>query len=326
MRVIDVSKPEKLRRITCLSYGHSRSGKTRFAGTWPRPLFLSDATESGWTTLTNMDRQALYEPGKVPQVWAIENITDMFKALKDVEPLVKRGEVQTLVIDSLTFYQDLFVNFIERSLGGRSNPREVFGKLSAHLKELREQVHLIGTNVVWLALAKDPGEDQPVGGPMLTGQNAAKFAAGCDYVFYHRSHQPTANSRVQWEIRTRKFGSYAAGGRDEGLLPDPLGYNAIDDDDKEAFVADCTYRTLSESLGLLAPASGDEFVSARQPETPAAPAAPPAPPAPSASAPATPVAQAAPAPAGAAGAAASKTRTIVSVARPTTPTPGRSSR
>lgn len=265
MRIIDVSKPEKLRRITCLSYGHSRGGKTRFAGTWPRPLFLSDATESGWTTLMNMDRQALYEPERVPQVWAIENVIDMFKALKDAEPLVKRGEVQTLVIDSLTFYQDLFINHTERLLGGKSDARAVFGRLAAHYKELREQIHLMGTNVVWLALAKDPGEDQPVGGPMLTGQNAAKFAASCDYLLYHRSFQATPTGRVQWEVRTRKYASYAAGGRDEGRLPDPLGYTAIDEDNNETFVLDCTYRTLAESLGLLAPDAGDAFV----PPTPA---------------------------------------------------------
>lgn len=282
MRVIDVSQPEKFRRITCLSYGHSRSGKTRFAGTWPRPLFLSDATESGWTTLTNMDRQAMYEPNRVPQVWAIENITDMFKALKDVEPLVKRGEIQTLVIDSLTFYQDLFVNYAERALAGRANPREVFGKLAAHLKELREQVHLIGTNVVWLALAKDPGEDQPIGGPMLTGQNAAKFAAGCDYLFYHRSYQSTPTSKVQWEIRTRKYINYAAGGRDEGLLPDPLGYMSINDEDgSQTFVGDCTYRTLAEALGVLAPDPGDAVPVEAAPEAPEAPEAPAAPAAPS---------------------------------------------
>lgn len=259
MRIIDVSKPEKLKRITALSYGHSRSGKTRFAGSWPRPLFLSDATESGWTTLSNMSKDALFEANRAPQVWAIEKVTDMFQALKDCEPQVKRGDIQTVVVDSLTFYQDLFLNFMERASSNRIDQRQLFGKLAAHLKELREQVHLLNTNVVWLALAKDPGEDQPVGGPMLTGQNAAKFAAGCDYLLYHRSVQPT-NAPLQWEVRTRKFGAYAAGGRDEGLLPDPLGYYADDGAGNTTLYTDCTYRTLAEALGILAPPAGDEVV------------------------------------------------------------------
>jgi hypothetical protein len=256
MRVIDVSKPAKLQRITVLSYGASRSGKTRFAGSWPRPLFLSDATESGWTTLGNMDRNVLFEHDRSPQVWAIEKVPDMFQGIKDAEPLIKRGEVQTVVVDSLTFYSDLFMNYAETMSGGRVDQRQLYGKLAAHLKALREQVHLLGCNVVWLCLAKDPGEDQPVGGPMLSGQNAPKFSAGCDYLFYHRSFQTPGqqNAPLQWEIRTRRFTNYAAGGRDEGLLPDPLGYLVSGEDGgADTFVGDCTYRTLAEALGILAP-------------------------------------------------------------------------
>lgn len=256
MRVIDVSKPEKLRRITALSYGASRSGKTRFAGSWPRPLFLSDATESGWTTLGNMDRNVLFEINHPPIVWAIDKAPEIFQAIKDVEPMLKRGAVQTVVLDSLTFYSDLYFNYLER-VGGERDQRRLYQKLAAKLKELREQVHLLGCNVVWLCLAKDPGEDQPVGGPMLSGQNAPKFSAGVDYLFYHRSFSQT-NGPLQWEVRTRKFQNYSAGGRDEGLLPDPLGYVITNEESKDIFVPDCTYRTLAEALGLLSVDSTNE--------------------------------------------------------------------
>lgn len=251
MRVIDVSKPGKHQRITALSYGASRSGKTRFAGSWPRPLFLSDATESGWTTLQNMDKSILFEEGRDPKVWAIEKVVDMTKAVKDAEPLIKRGEVRTIVVDSLTFYSDLVFNYFE-SAGGERDPRRLYQKLAAHLKTLREEIHLLGCNVVWLCLAKDPGEEQPVGGPMLSGQNAQKFSAGCDYLLYHR-HFQSGNGPLQWEIRTRKFGSYAAGGRDEGRLPDPLGYITDGADNKDVFIPECTYRTLAEALGIIDP-------------------------------------------------------------------------
>lgn len=284
MRKIDVSKPGKLSRTTVLSYGPSRTGKTRFSASWPRPLFLSDATESGWTTIQNMDRNVFFEPDRVPDVWAIEKVVDMTQAIHDAEPLIKRGEVQTLVIDSLTFYSDLFFNFLERQ-GGRVDQRQLYMKLAAHLKEIREQVHLTGANVIWLCLAKDPGEDQPVGGPMLSGQNAQKFAAGCDYMFYHRSIQAKAADPLTWEVRTRKFGQYAAGGRDEGRLPDPLGYYRASETEggNDIFVADCTFRTFAESLGILevgAPASdyrldltGTSSAAARA--TPVAVASPP---------------------------------------------------
>jgi len=86
---------------------------------------------------------------------------------------------------------------------------------------------------------------------MLSGQNASKFAAGCDYMLYHRSFQQTTTSPLQWEIRTKKFSNYAAGGRDEGRLPDPLGYLMSDEAGKDLFVPDCTYRTLAEALGII---------------------------------------------------------------------------
>lgn len=248
MRVIDVTKPEKLKRITALSYGHSRSGKTRFAGSWPRPLFLSDATESGWTTLVNMDKSILFEPDYPPIVWAIENALEMFESIGKAEALIKQGKVQTIVVDSLTFYSDLALNHLGRTHNTR-DPRRLYGLLAEWLKSLREQMHLLGCNVVWLCLAKDPGEDQPIGGPMLSGQNAPKFSAGVDYLFYHRSFTQS-NEPLRWELRTRKYMNYAAGGRDEGKLPDPLGYITINDEGQDVFVTDCTYRTLSESLGI----------------------------------------------------------------------------
>jgi len=251
MKVIDVSRPGKIQRITALSYGQSRAGKTRFAGSWPRPLFLSDATESGWTTLSNMDRNALFEPERSPVVWAIEKAADMMQAVHDAEPLVKRGEVHTVIVDSLTFYADLFFNTLDAAGGNRADGRQLYQKLGQHLKNLREQIHLLGSNVIWLALEKPPGEDTPIGGPMLSGQNAAKFAAGCDYVFYHRSYQPQPNAPLAFEIRTRKFGQYQAGGRDEGRLPDPLGYMQAVEGGNDIFVPDCTYRTLAEALGIL---------------------------------------------------------------------------
>jgi len=270
MKVIDVSRPGKIQRITVLSYGQSRAGKTRFAGSWPRPLFLSDATESGWTTLSNMDHNARFEPERAPVVWAIEKAADMMQAVHDAEPMVKRGEIHTIVIDSLTFYADLFFNTLDAAGGNRADGRQLYQKLGQHLKNLREQVHLLGSNVVWLALEKPPGEDTPIGGPMLSGQNAAKFAAGCDYVFYHRSFQSQPNQPLQFEIRTRKYQHYQAGGRDEGRLPDPLGYMQAVEGGNDIFVPDCTYRTLAEALGILPIVDGASIAPATAPVVAAA--------------------------------------------------------
>jgi hypothetical protein len=252
MKVIDVTERQALDRITVLSYGGMRAGKTRWAASFPRPLFLSDATEGGWTTISNMDRNAWFEPGVNPIVWSIEKAADMMAAIKDIDYYIKTkpGVILTVVVDSLTFYADTFFNAVDVALGGRSDQRQLYLKLAQHLKDLRIQVHQLPINVVWIALEKPPGEDNPVGSPMLSGQNAQKFAAGCDYVMYHRSYQPTPQHSLQWEIRTRRWQNYQAGGRDEGLLSDPIGYITTDENNKEVFVPDCTYRTMAEALGL----------------------------------------------------------------------------
>ncbi|KKL28032.1 hypothetical protein LCGC14_2379240, partial [marine sediment metagenome] len=41
VRKIDMSANKGPSRITMLPVGASRSGKTHFAATWPRPVFLS---------------------------------------------------------------------------------------------------------------------------------------------------------------------------------------------------------------------------------------------------------------------------------------------
>lgn len=265
MRVVDITNKSAANRITALSYGQSRAGKSRWAATWPRPLFLSDATESGWETVRSMNRNAWFEPDRAPIVWAIETASDMRQAIRDAKPLIQQGEVLTVVIDSLTFYADLFFNFLDSA--GRVDQRQLYQKLGQHLKTIREEVHLLGCNVVWLALEKPPGEDTPVGGPMLSGSNAQKFAAGCDYVFYHRSFQVTPTAPAQWEIRTKRYQNYQAGGRDEGRLTDPLGYFAVGEDGNEIFMTDCNYRTVAECLGILEPGDGPEkLIAAMQTE------------------------------------------------------------
>jgi hypothetical protein len=208
---------------------------TRWAGSWPRPLFLSDATEGGWTTIESMDESAYWEPDVPPIVWAIETAQDMSKMIMDARPLIAAGRVQTIVLDSITFYGDLYLNHLLSLTAAKGDQRQVYGLFANHLRDLRERLHGLGVNVVWLALAKAPDADTPTGGPMITGQSGQKLPAACDYVFYHRSAQvPGQPGKIAWEVRTKRYGGYQAGGRDEGRLPDPL--------------PDTTYRSLISCL------------------------------------------------------------------------------
>lgn len=236
-----------------LSYGRSRSGKTRFAATFPRPRFLSEASERGWTTIETMPSDDFYEPDRPPEVWPIENAEQMMEALAAARTDIFAGKIKTLVIDSLTFYADsYFQHMFEQAkrvtpAGKAIDTRSLYGALAQHLQSLRIDIHKWPCNVIWLALERSPEPENPRGGPMLTGQSAEKFPAGCDHVFYHRSYtyndvNPATNAPETFrafEMRTSVFGNYLAGGRDSGMLPDPI--------------YDPSYRQLAEHLGLSDP-------------------------------------------------------------------------
>lgn len=212
---------------TFLIYGDSRTGKTTWAATFPRTLFLSDVTEGGWDSIANMDDEQLFESGVKPIVWGIEQMNDMAVARNKAVELIKTGRIQTLVIDSLTFYVDLYLNYL-LNMQTKKDTRAAYGDLGNHLRDLRVQTHALPVNVVWLCLAKHPEESEPVGRPMIPGQQADKFMAGCHFIFHSDVHQEKkgqALGPIEFQMRTKKHNGYIAGNRLGGRadsLPDPL--------------------------------------------------------------------------------------------------------
>ncbi len=241
-RSVDMSMGKR-NKITVLSYGPSRSGKTHFAATFPRPIFLSDASEGGWETIRYMDQSHLYEPGVMPEVRRIGKAQDMTEELQKIEAAIIEtpDQYKTLVVDSLTFYSDSYymaleMKAFEKSGGKAFEKRHLYQDLASHLRFLMIRVHNLPLNVVWLCLEKPSGEEGADGGPLLAGQTAMKAPARCDCLFYHRCFQTNASEPPSYEIRTRRFGSNNAGGRDGGALPDPMIAN---------------YRELETALGLV---------------------------------------------------------------------------
>ena len=228
MREISLDQPPDVMPVnTFLIYGDSRSGKTTFAASFPRPLFLSDVTEGGWDSIANMADEQFFEPGRKPLVWGIEKMSDMAEARVKAQPLIQSGAVKTIVVDSISFYCDLYLNSL-LGMQTKKDTRAAYGDLGNHLRDLRVQMHSLGVNVVWLGLAKHPDADYPIGGPMIPGQQGDKFMAGCHYVFFARSYQERKGQDVLpavYEMRTRRYLGYVAGNRLGGRandLPDPL--------------------------------------------------------------------------------------------------------
>jgi len=228
MRDISLEEaPAKLPTNTFLIYGASRTGKTRFAASFPRPLFLSDATEQGWETIKFMPEDEFFEPGVKPIVWGIEQMNDMAQAVERAKPLIASGRVQSVFVDSISFYADLYLNYIFGMQGANPDNRKAYGMLGQHLRDLRVKVHGLGVNVGWLALDRHPGDDAPRGGPLIPGQQSDKFCAGVNFVFYTRiENGKRENGKIlsrTFEVRTIEFGPYVAGNRlGDSQLPDPF--------------------------------------------------------------------------------------------------------
>jgi hypothetical protein len=215
MREINLDLPDqtgKAPRYTFLIYGPMGSGKTTLAASFPRPLFLSDVTESGYESLRGLDESVLFEPNVRPRALGIEKMNDMAQAREMIAPLVASGQVQTIVDDSLTFYADLYLNSIFDMQGANRDNRKAYGELGIHLRDLRVKWQGFQCNIVWLCLVRDPDDDRPQGGPMIPGAESGKFGAGCDYQLFMRHDRFKRGQEFvdNYELHSRNWGKYAA--------------------------------------------------------------------------------------------------------------------
>lgn len=237
MRIIDMSKPVPT-HLTCVLYGDSRSGKTEFAATWPRPLFLADAAEGGWATIHGMPRDKFYEPNRIPEVRAIETMQDMVGQIRELGDRLKKkpGDIQTLVVDSLTFYADLVQDTLRTQMADEiaKNKWLLFDKLKNHISHMVIETHKLPVHVIWICLSTVDMDGR--GGILLPGQMAKKLPALCNFFFYQNVHQPDPNKDPLYEVHTRRCGNFPAGTRFGDLLPDPL--------------PEPTFRSLAECLEI----------------------------------------------------------------------------
>jgi hypothetical protein len=217
MQIIKLDKStdesQKAPRYTFCVYGPTGSGKTTFAGSFPRPVFLSEMTESGYESLRGISDEGLFEPGVQPIILGIEKMNDMNLAREALTPHIASGMVQTVVIDSLTFYADLYLNYLFAIF--TNNNLKAYGALGQHLQDLRVKTHGMGCNVVSLCLPQDPNEDVPNGLPSIPGKQASKFGAGCDFLLYtqHERFKQGNDFTDQFKLHSKPVGKYIARAR-----------------------------------------------------------------------------------------------------------------
>lgn len=220
--------------VSVCSYGDLGSGKTEFAATWPRVVFLSDEVEKGYITIQNMDRKKWYEPDRKPIVLPIKTCEEMQEGLKWIEDTKakKTDHIQTVVVDSITFYAELYMQRL-RKQNAEMDSWEFYRKVKEHLQSILHRLHRLNVHVIWLALQKWDMERKR-GEIFVPGAAGELIPAACPYWLYHRIGVDDAG-KPRFEIRTRHYQGYPARCRDGGRLPDPL--------------PEPTYRAFAEASG-----------------------------------------------------------------------------
>jgi hypothetical protein len=228
---------------TFLVYGETRSGKSEFGATFPRPLIIVDVGERGYETIQKMDRSKWWEPNVMPIMKGIDNMGDIANIVTFAQPLIATGRILSIVFDAFSFYADFYLAKLNELMPNADN-RQIYGKLGTHLQYVRNALHQLPVNVVWNCLAAAPETSEngisKNGMPLIPGSQGPKFGAGVSYLMYSRLAQKREGGKVvaeQFELRTKQYNSYAAGSR--------LGMNALPD----PFIMG-TYRDLAPHLGF----------------------------------------------------------------------------
>lgn len=213
---ISTQGPVAAPRWTVCGYGGLGSGKTEFFATWPRPLFISAKAEKGWETLTGLVRQRpekLFEQSFIPKVWVVDGAKDMMNAIKSKVPeYQKKDNIQTLVIDSLSYYADgVFDDQLQRQQeSGKEDTRALYGWLRTHLRHVIQETHRYPLNICWLCLDKEPDKERGTkGGPLIAGRSQQFVPGACSLYIYFRALDQ-GQGKVAYEVHTQPIAGYAA--------------------------------------------------------------------------------------------------------------------
>lgn len=209
-----------------LSYGRTGTGKTRFGGTFPKPLFLAADTEGGIVTLRKRGVDFI----------DISGGNDMLEALDELGDEADRGTLQweSVIIDSITIYCEQYIDTLVSKRRAESSNKQAsmrkvdWGVLDAHLRAVTVAAHILPVNVWWMALEdeqKDEDTGKPIKGyPMLYGKRSAKMLASMDIVLYHEFIRRGANQPNEYRCHPKPYKHYDAKDRFD-VLPDPMAPN-----------------------------------------------------------------------------------------------------
>lgn len=188
--------------VSVFLFGEIGTLKTTWACLWPSPVFLSVGLEGGDTSIA---AAAKIYGIPTPPVYQITSTRTMVDKVEKICKNYKQWGIKTVVIDSATFYADLWISEliqgrvegnerrtgrkgfnVENSVAGME--QRDWGFLETHMmKELAARLHGTELNVIWTALEKRVMDTQGTVTdiiPYLQGACATKLPGACSLVIY----------------------------------------------------------------------------------------------------------------------------------------------
>lgn len=170
--------------LVCMVYGKSGTGKTRFAGTFPKPYFFD--YDGGMLTLRGQDIDYDHYDDVVVNGVVRRSAIDLTnQKLREFE---KDCPYETLVFDSMTIYQDLLVAHITRASKTEKMNQGDWGSYHDYMKGLIFAAKRLGVNLVFTAHEQIIAPEEGVGTgvlilPQFFGKMATKVTAYFDEVY-----------------------------------------------------------------------------------------------------------------------------------------------
>lgn len=167
--------------LSIFLYGGLGSGKTRFAATFPKTLFITSAMERGRQTLQAMDH-SLFHNSEQPAIWEIGSNSDLSKIAEMMAGInhAIKYRFKTVVIDAFTIYCSEVLRL--RSDAGDDN-YQMYGFLLRHTQNIVSTIASGGLNIIFNAW-EDPG-DKDKGkspGPAVPGKSVVNVPGTCSIV------------------------------------------------------------------------------------------------------------------------------------------------